>query len=209
MNDNLSKSSNEMARNGYVTAHHQTHQTPRTEMEGVPHDILCGPDESTGESHASKKHKKSKKHKLKNNDEDRYSEEVESNGIHIEPNAVATDDILVLDSSNDFSIPKGKPLVPKIIISRNADDFNRYMVKENAVTSQKQEKNLKRRRSMEDSSMHDGKRSRSDRDTDEESSVSGRSIPNFERRLSVRLEDAFGEYTVHIYELHSLLTWNQ
>ncbi|CAB4010907.1 Hypothetical predicted protein, partial [Paramuricea clavata] len=194
-NENISKSGKqaEMPKNGYVTP--SRHETPRTElmnqMQEVPDDILCGPVETTGKhSHASKKHKKSKKHKLYDNDDSCTEEDVESSGIHIQSNALATDNISVVDSSENFSPAKGKS-IPKIIISRNTEDSNKFIVKENSTNS---ENSLKRRRSTEDSDhkLHDGKRSKSEKETNGNPILMMPSIPiKLDRRLSVRLEDVY------------------
>lgn len=185
-----------MPKNGYVTP--SRHETSRTElmnqMQEVPDDILCGPVETTGKhSHASKKHKKSKKHKLDDNDDSCTEEDVESNGILIQSNALATDNISVVDSSEHFSPAKGKS-IPKIIISRNTEDSNKFIVKENSTNS---ENSLKRRRSTEDSGhkLHDGKRSKSEKETNYGNPILMMpSIPiKLDRRLSVRLEDVYGE----------------
>jgi hypothetical protein len=183
--ENISKSRKqaEKIKNGYVT--------PIIQPEDAPDDILCGNVETTGKhSHSSKKHKKSKKHKF-HVGEDYCADEEEPGAIHIQPNALATENISVVDSSENFSPAKGG--IPKLILSRN--DANKFIVKENVINS---ENNLKRRRSTEDNGhkLHDGKRSKSDQRTNDGHPVlMVPSIPiKLERRLSVRLEDVFGEY---------------
>ena len=200
-NENISQSSKqaEKPRNGYVTPNRENLQTLRSELiiqsEDVPDDILCGPVHvETSEKHShSKKHKKSKKHKLHDN-EDYCNDEEKSTGIHIQPNALATENICVVDSSENLSPAKGGT-IPKIILSRNVKDSSKFIVKENLTSS---ENNLKRRRSTEDNShtLQDGKRSKSDQKTSNELPVLMiPSIPiKLDRRLSVRLEDAYGKY---------------
>ena len=198
-NENISQSNKqaEMPKNGYVIPNRQKREALRTELmnetKDVPDDILCGPVETTGKhSHSSKKHKKHKKHKLHDND-DSCTEDDGTNGIHIQPNALANEDICVVDSSENFSPAKGKQ-IPKIILSRNADDSNKFIVKENSTNS---ENCLKRRRSTEDNDdkLQDGKRSKSAQKTSDGLPVLMiPSIPiKLDRRLSVRLEDAYGE----------------
>lgn len=195
-----------MVKNGYVTPSRQNPEALPTKsmnsMEDIPDDILCRPDvETTGKhSHTSKKNKKSKKHKL-NDNEDGRMEDTESDGIYIQPNARPNDNISVVDSSQNFSPRKEKQFVPKIIISRNTEDFNKFVVKENLTTCDKHEKGHKRRRSTEDASldMHDGKRSKSDQETAESTVKKVPLVPKLDRRLSIRLEDAYGEYRLHLF----------
>ena len=186
----------EMPKNGYFASSGQKLERSRTElmnqMKDVPDDVLLSEPSETSEkhSHASKKHKKVKKHKLHVSD-DSCTEEQESNGIHIQPNAVTTDNIAVMDSSENSSLK----VVPKIILSRNAEDCNKFIVKEKPTNS---DNSLKRRRSIEDSSpmLHDNKRSKSGQEIDDGMPVLlVPSIPiKLDRRLSVHLEDAYGEY---------------
>ena len=185
IHENKSSKQAEISKNGYVL---QPCQTSRTElmnqMRDVPDDILCGPIETTEKhSHTSRKHKKFKRHKLDENADG-------SNGIHIQPNALATEDITVVDSSENLSTGK---LIPKIILSRNSEDFNKFMVKETSTNS---DNSLKRRRSTDDSGkkLHDNKRAKSVQE--EKPVLMIPSIPiKLDRRLSsTKLEDAYGEY---------------
>ena len=190
-NKNISNSGKQgqMPKNGYISSSQQKLEGSRTEllnqMKDFPDDLLLS-EPLEKHSHSSKKHKKIKKHKLHVN-EDYHNEEQESNGVHIQPNAVATDNIAVVDSS--------EKLVPKIILSRNTEDCNEFIVKENSTNS---DNSLKRRRSIEDSSqmLHDGKRSKSGHETNDGMPILlVPSIPiKLDRRLSVHLEDPYGEY---------------
>lgn len=186
-------------KNGFITPVQQKLEASRSESivdqtTDVPHDKqLCSLVETTEKlSHAPKKHRISKNRKLENNDDSCIGGSVEVNGIHIQPNAVETENIAVVDSSETFSAAKKG--VPKIIISRNADDSSKFIVKDSSTNS---EFSLKRRRSVDDSRQkpYDGKRRKTATDQNDDIPVLlTPSIPiKLERRLSVRLEDVYGE----------------
>ena len=176
---NNSRKYSEASKNGHVVENGPGVQILQTqyEREMQQRDLSRDSNFTDNEkcAHSSKKNKKSKKHhKLKDN--------LENYENNLEPNQVLRqhDDISMVNSDETVT-----PVIPKLIISRNkyqmgSAELNNFTVKESLKDNEHaREKNLKRRRSSEDSSIGDGKRKKSGH---EASSVRT-------KRLSVRLED--------------------
>lgn len=184
-NGNLpgSNKQTELPKNGYITPGRDKLESTQAEFSNHANNVS---DER--HYHASKKHKKSKKHKFNENDDNMEG------GIQVQPNALAAENISVVDSSESFLRRNEKQVIPKMILSRNAEDLNKFIVKENSTNW---ENSLKRRRLASEEGgqkLPDSKRSKNEMGINDGLPVLIPSIPiKLDRRLSARSEDVFGE----------------